>query len=56
MSAEERLVDVLEDEDDEEDEDGLPSYLSWRRQQRRKIQRKNRETINEFLQNALNFF
>lgn len=49
MSVEERLADVLDDEDEEEEEDGVPSYLSWRRQQRHRIQRKNRETINEFL-------
>ena len=47
MSVEEKFLDAVEAE--EEDDEGIPSYLSWRRRQKLKAQRKNRETINEFL-------
>lgn len=46
MSAEEKFLDAVEEEEDDEE---TPSYLGWRRKERRRIQRKNQATINEFL-------
>ncbi len=44
MSAEEKILDTFDEEDDEE-----LSYSSWRRKQRERIRRKNEATINGFL-------
>jgi len=44
VSDEERLLDALDDEDDEE-----PLDLGWRERQRRRLQRKNQPTIDRFL-------
>jgi len=45
MSAEEKLLDVVESEDEEE----MPSYSSSRWKERERIRRKNQATIDEFL-------
>ncbi len=53
MSAEERLADVVieaeAEAEEEDDEEEMPSYLAWRRHQRRRARRKNREIMDEFL-------
>lgn len=46
MSAEEQILDAI---DDEEDEDDVSSYSSWRRKERQRIRRKNQATIDRFL-------
>jgi len=47
MSAEEKFLESVADEQEEEEE--IPSYLSWRRKERQRIQRKNQAAIDEFL-------
>ena len=47
MSAEEQLLEASDNA--EEGDHEVPSYLSWRRQQRHRIQRKNQTAIDEFL-------
>jgi cell division protease FtsH len=46
MSVEEKFLDAI---DDEENDEEMPSYLSQRRKQREKMRRKNQATIDKFL-------
>ena len=46
MSAQERLLDAIDDEDDDE---YVSSYSSWRQKEREKIRRKNQTIIDRFL-------
>ena len=43
MSAEDKILDSIDEEDE------IPSYLSWRRKERQGIRRKNQAVIDEFL-------
>jgi cell division protease FtsH len=45
MSAEDKILDAFDEEDDEE----ISSYSGWRRKQREKVRRKNQATIDGFL-------
>jgi len=47
MSAEEEIMDSIDNEDDEEED--VSSYSSWRRKERQRIRRKNQATIDRFL-------
>ncbi|MFO7772499.1 MAG: AAA family ATPase [Dehalococcoidia bacterium] len=46
MSAEDKILDAIDDEDEEEE---MPSFLSRRRKERQRIRRKNQATVDTFL-------